>query len=50
MSNEPIKMNRLLQMIRLCCQGTGGKTIHGMVGIFRNTKQATMITDCSLYK
>jgi len=37
MSNKPIKMNRLRQIIRLYCQGTGIKTIHGMVGISRNT-------------
>jgi len=37
MSNKPIKMNKLRQIIRLYCQGTGIKTIHGMVGISRNT-------------
>lgn len=37
MSNKPIKMNRLRQIIRLYCQGTGIKTIHGMVGVSRNT-------------
>ena len=37
MSNKPIKMNKLRQIIRLYCQGTGVKTIHGMVGISRNT-------------
>lgn len=36
MSNKPIKMNRLRQIIRLHCQGTGIKTIYGMVGISRN--------------
>ena len=37
MSNKPIKMNKLRQIIRLYCQGTGIKTIHGMVGTSRNT-------------
>lgn len=32
MSNTPIKMNKLQQIIRLYCQGTGTKTIHGMLG------------------
>ncbi|MFP9115915.1 IS21 family transposase [Flavobacterium sp. RHBU_3] len=30
-------MNKLRQIIRLYCQGTGIKTIHGMVGTSRNT-------------
>jgi len=37
MSNTPIKMNKLRQIIRLYCQGTGTKTIHGMLGISRTT-------------
>jgi hypothetical protein len=37
MSNKPIKMNKLRQIIRLYCQGTGIKTIHGMVGTSRST-------------
>jgi len=37
MSNKPIKMNKLRQIIRLYCQGTGIKTIQGMIGISRNT-------------
>jgi hypothetical protein len=32
MSNKPIKMNRLRQIIRLYCQGTGIKTITGWWG------------------
>lgn len=30
-------MHKLRQIIRLYCQGTGIKTIHGMIGISRNT-------------
>ena len=37
MSNTPIKMNKLRQIIRLYCQGTGTKTINGMVGTSRTT-------------
>lgn len=37
MSNKPILMHKLRQIIRLYCQGTGIKTIHGMIGISRNT-------------
>jgi len=37
MSNTPIKMNKLRQIIRLYCQGIGIKTIHGMIDTSRNT-------------
>lgn len=37
MSNKPIRMNKLRQIIRLYCQGTGTKRIHGMLGTSRNT-------------
>lgn len=37
MSNKPIQMQKLRQIIRLYCQGTGLKTIHSMVGTSRNT-------------
>lgn len=37
MSNKPIKMNKLRQIIRLYCLGTGTKTIHGMLGTSRTT-------------
>jgi hypothetical protein len=37
MSNTPIKMNKLRQIIRLYCQGTGTKTINGIVGTSRTT-------------
>lgn len=37
MSNKPIVMQKLRQIIRLYCQGTGIKTIHGMIGTSRNT-------------
>lgn len=37
MSNKPIRMNKLRQIIRLTCQGKGIKTIHSMVGTSRNT-------------
>jgi len=36
MSNKPILLHKLRQIIRLYCQGTGIKTIHGMIGISRN--------------
>lgn len=37
MSNNPISMQKLRQIMRLYCQGTGIKTIHGMIGTSRNT-------------
>lgn len=37
MSNKPIKMNKLRQIIRLYSQGTGTKRIHAMVSTSRNT-------------
>lgn len=37
MSNNPIQMQKLRQIMRLYCQGTGIKTIHGMLGTSRNT-------------
>ena len=37
MSNKPIQMQKLRQIIRLYCQGTGIKTIHNMIGTSRNT-------------
>lgn len=37
MSNNPIKMNKLRQIIRPYCQGTGIKAIHRMVGTSRTT-------------
>lgn len=37
MSNTPIHMQKLRQIIRLYSLGNGIKTIHGMVGISRNT-------------
>lgn len=37
MSNKPIKMNKLRQIIRLYNQGTGTKRIHAMVSTSRNT-------------
>jgi|GEM_PF-2618167 len=37
MSNTPIKMNKLRQIIRLYCQETSTKTIHGMLGTSRTT-------------
>ena len=37
MPNTPIRMNKLRQIIRLYCQGTGTKRIHGMLAVSRNT-------------
>ena len=37
MSNKPIKMNKLRQIIRLYSQGIGTKRIHEMVSTSRNT-------------
>ena len=37
MSNKPIKMNKLRQIIRLYSQGIGTKRIHAMVSTSRNT-------------
>ena len=37
MSNNPFKINKLRQIIRLYCQGTGTKAINGMVGTSRTT-------------
>lgn len=37
MSNKPIVMQKIRQIIHLYCQDTGVKTIHGMIGTFRNT-------------
>ncbi|WP_316823055.1 helix-turn-helix domain-containing protein [Pedobacter gandavensis] len=37
MSNKPIKINKLRQIIRLYCQGIGTKAINGMVGTSRTT-------------
>lgn len=37
MSNKPIKMNKLRQIIRLYSQGAGTKRIHAMVSTSRNT-------------
>ena len=37
MSNKPITMQKLRQVIRLHCQGKGSKTINSMLGVSRNT-------------
>ncbi len=37
MSNKPIEMHKLRQIIRLYRQGTGIKTTHVMIGVSRNT-------------
>lgn len=37
MPNKPIRMNKLRQIIRLYCEGTGTKRIHAMTGTSRNT-------------
>lgn len=33
MPNKPIRMNKLRQIIRLYCQGTGTKRINGMLNL-----------------
>lgn len=50
MSNKPIQMQKLRQIIRLYCQGTGLKTIHSMVGTSRNTikKYIRILNDLGL--
>ena len=37
MSNKPITMQKLRQVIRLHCQCKGSKTINSMLGVSRNT-------------
>ena len=48
MSNKPIEMQKLRQIIRLYGQGKGIKTIQGMLGVSRNTiKKYLQIFTCS---
>lgn len=37
MANNPIRIITLRQIVRLHCQGTGIRTINGMIGTSRNT-------------